>query len=182
MKHMNNRLLLVLLSLFSLQSMAVEPQPELANAVFPQVQLQPLVEKTYAEMSRRYTIFAEQFNYCQQKPKSESCQKSYEEVKQSYTAAKALYDTVEMTQLPQFMLLESPQGSLSSLNVSLVKLNYLDAELPAEEISDVALLPAVNKWLKAHDLPATEKLYLLQTLLIESDNLQQQALPPSLQD
>lgn len=182
MKYMNKNMLLVLLSVFSMQSMAVESKPELAVAVFPKEQLQPLVKKTYSEMSRRYTIFAELFNYCQQKPKSEDCQKPYQDVKQSYTAAKALYDTVEMSLLPQFMLLEAPQGSFSSLNVALVKLNYLDAELPAEELSEAALLPAVNKWLKAHDLPATETLYLLQTLLIESDNLQQQELPPSLQD
>jgi hypothetical protein len=180
MKYINKKMFLVLLSVFSLQAVAAES--ERAAALFPDAQMQPLVKKAYSEMSRRYTVFAESFNYCQQKPKSDECQKPYEDVQKSYTAAKAIYDTVEMSLLPQFMLLESPQGSLSSLNVSLVKLNYLDAELPAEEISDAALLPAVNKWLKAHDLPVTDKLYLLQTLLIESDNLQQQALPPSLQD
>lgn len=185
MKYMNKNMLLVLsvlLSVFSLQTMAAESDSELAAAVFPEAQLQPLVKKTYSEMSRRYTIFAELFNYCQQKPKSEDCQQPYEDVKQNYTASKAIYDTVEMSLLPQFMLLEAPQGSFSSLNAALVKLNYLDAEIPVEQLTQAALLPAVNKWLKAHDLPATDKLYLLQTLLIESDNLQQQALLSSLQD
>ncbi|QFI38325.1 hypothetical protein FR932_10935 [Moritella marina ATCC 15381] len=174
MKYINNRALVVLLSLFSLQSMAVEYQPELATAVFPKAQLQPLIERTYGEMSRRYTIFAEQFNYCQQKPKSEDCQKPYEEVKQRYTAAKALYDTVEMTLLPQFIFLESPKSSWQSLNIALVNLHYLDAALPVEQLTEAQLLPAVNQWLIAHELPTTDTLYLLQTLLIESDNLQQQ--------
>jgi len=157
------------LSVFSVQVMAAESN---MATVFPDAQVQPLFKNAYAEMSRRYTLFAELFNLCQQKPNAEDCQNPYEEAKQNYTVASSIYNSIEMTLMPAFIALETPFMSLVELNKALTKLGYMDTELADEYISATSLLPYINQWQVKNNLPVTDKIYLLHTYLISADAMQ----------
>ncbi|GIC75754.1 hypothetical protein [Moritella sp. F3] len=162
-------LLSTALSVSSFQAMAVESK---MATVFPDEQVQPMFKNAYTEMSRRYTLFAELFNLCQQKPNAEDCQKPYEQAKQNYTVASSIYNSIEMTLMPAFIELETPLMSLVELNKALTKLGYMDTELADEQISTTALIPYINQWQVKNNLPVTDKIYLLHTYLISADAMQ----------
>jgi hypothetical protein len=161
----------LLLLVFSNQLVA-----EIIDQVLPEKQLTPLVNKARYDMEKSYTNYAVQFNYCQKVGKALECGKPYKALQSRYTQSESIYKSLLLTLTDNFKGFIAPPSALRQLATDLYELGHLKDKLALDTVNESKLLPALSLWLKANNLPQSERIYLVQSQLVYADRLQQDSL------
>ncbi|PMH38845.1 hypothetical protein BCU70_13650 [Vibrio sp. 10N.286.49.C2] len=142
------------------------------DVLFPEKQVNSMIDLAFETKSVRYTSFATQFNFCQQKPTHPDCTDSYENKQRKYKSAKANHDVLKQVYHRHMTSLLMPEVAYPELVSSLQLLAYLEAGPDADILFDDTL-NAVNEWLVMHDFPKTDDVYFLHSLMIEAEAMHQ---------
>ncbi|MCG9626535.1 hypothetical protein L1D34_17025 [Vibrio mediterranei] len=173
MNTIRNMVLTSLLALMSSGAVASVNKTENIETLFPAEQVEKMIDLAFENMSIRYTVFATQFNYCQQHPKHSDCGDSYQKKRTQYQIAKGNHDVLEQVFNQQMKTLVMPEMAYPTLVDSLRELAYLDSSANSD-IRYIDTLHAVNEWLDMHEMPQTEHVYFLHALMIRTEALSQQ--------
>ncbi|MGF1776995.1 hypothetical protein [Vibrio nomapromontoriensis] len=140
---------------------------------FPPHQVEKILALAFENKSIRYTSFATQFNFCQQKPKHSECGEPYQVKRSNYQIAKGNHDVLEQVYHQEMRALVMPEMAYPDLVTSLRELAYLERK-PQADLLYKDTLHAVNDWLAIHDMPQTTEVYFLHALMIKAEALNQQ--------
>lgn len=120
----------------------------------------------FENKANRYTDYARLFNLCQQKPKAEQCGNKYRNAEQTYLSAKARSDVLGLLVKADNYHAPLPGTAHVDLAKALNKIGYL-AE--ANQYSEKQLLDAVNSWNQHNNFEPSDRLLLIQLVMIQID-------------
>ncbi|GAL33466.1 hypothetical protein JCM19240_2162 [Vibrio maritimus] len=120
----------------------------------------------FENKAKTYTDYARLFNLCQQKPNAMQCGKEYRDAEQMYLSAKARSDVLDLLIKGDNFRAPLPESAQVDLTKALIEVGYLDGvNVPSEK----QLLAAVNKWNKQNNIERTDRLLLIQLMMIQID-------------
>ncbi|WP_295890492.1 hypothetical protein [uncultured Vibrio sp.] len=140
-----------------------------AEASLPQIQLERIShyqEIAFENRASKYTDYAQLFNLCQQTPNATACGKEYKQAEQTYLTAKARSDVLDLLVKADNYMAPLPGSAYKDLASVLETTGYIS---DFENVSDKQLLTAVNQWNQDNGFDETDRLLLIQLILIQTD-------------
>lgn len=120
----------------------------------------------FENKANTYTAYARLFNLCQQQPKAEQCGNEYHEAEQTYLSAKARSDVLDLLVKADNYHAPLPGTAYVDLATALNQTGYLT---DAEEHGEKQLLKAVNNWNADNNFEPSDRLLLIQLMMIQID-------------
>ncbi|GEM79025.1 hypothetical protein [Vibrio superstes] len=139
------------------------------DELIPQAKVDHFIELAFSQKSSTYTEYAVLFNFCQQRAEHADCKKPFEEAESRYKVAEANHKVLLMVANTDMKSLEMPVAGEQELTSLLAEQDYVDEEVAHTS----ALVNALNLWLEDNQMPQTDKVYFLHSLMVKVDSAHQ---------
>lgn len=124
---------------------------------------------SYRIMGEYYTSYTSLFNLCQQFPDDKDCGDKYHQAESQYRTAKSINSVFNMLIDKQMTDTLLPFVAYPDVSRSLIALERIDEPKDNGQVSEKVLNEAVNQWMREHQLPQTQQMYMLQYVMIRTD-------------